>query len=327
MMQFPQTRLRRLRAHPTLRSLIQETEFSLNDCVLPLFIRHGKKSYDIASMPGQRQICLDDLPAEIEYLRQLGIHRVLLFGIPEHKDALGQDSYHNEGIIQRAIKIIKQTNPQIYIITDVCFCEYTHHGHCGFVDEKSEKKDVDNDITLQLIAKQALSHVAAGADMVAPSGNIDGMVGAIRTCLDQHQYSHIPILSYSVKYASALYGPFREAAEGAPQFGDRKTYQMNPANSAEAIREAQLDLAEGADMLIVKPAGAYLDIIYRLKQRFPEIPFSAYQVSGEYSMIKAAAANGWIDERSVALETLLAIKRAGASFVITYFARDVAQWL
>jgi len=327
MMAFPQTRLRRLRSNPIIRGLVQENHFQLSDCVLPLFIRHGAQSFDISTMPGHRQLCLADLPKEIEHLTELGLHRIILFGIPESKDAFGKDSYSPSGIIQRAIKIIKQTNPNMYVITDVCFCEYTHHGHCGFVDETSEQKDVDNDKTLELLAKQALSHAEAGADMVAPSGHIDGMVQAIRSILDAHAFAQMPILSYSVKYASSFYGPFRAAAEGAPQFGDRKTYQMNPANGAEALYEAKLDLLEGADILMVKPAGPYLDVIYRIKQHFPEVPLAAYQVSGEFSMIKAAAEKGWIDEEKVALESLLAMKRAGASFIITYYAREVAHWL
>jgi len=326
-MPFPQTRLRRLRSHATIRRLVQETHVQLADCMLPLFIRHGTRSFDVSTMPGHKQLCLADLPQEIEHLIQIGIHSVLLFGIPETKDALGLDSYAPDGSIQRAIKIIKKICPNMYVITDVCFCEYTHHGHCGFVDETTEAKAVDNDRTLELLKKQAVSHAQAGADMVAPSGHIDGMVHAIRSALDAHHYQHIPILSYSVKYASAFYGPFRAATEGAPQFGNRKTYQMNPANSGEAIREAELDILEGADIIMVKPAGVYLDVIYRLKQNFPQIPVAAYQVSGEFSMIKAAAEKGWLDEKKVALESLLAIKRAGADFIITYFAREVAHWL
>lgn len=326
-MPFPQTRLRRLRSHPIIRDLVQETRFSLSDCVLPLFIRHGKQSFAIHTMPGHQQLCLTDLAKEIETLTQLGVRSVLLFGIPEQKDALGQDSYSPNGIIQRAIQVIKKINPEMFVITDVCFCEYTQHGHCGFVDETKTIKDVDNDGTLALIAKQALSHAEAGADMVAPSGQMDGMVQAIRSALDTHHYAHLPILSYAVKYASALYSPFRAAAEGAPQFGDRKTYQMNPANGAEALREAELDLIEGADILMVKPAGIYLDVLYQIKQKFPGVPFAAYQVSGEFSLIKAAAEKGWIDEKNVALESLLAIKRAGANFIITYFAKELAYWL
>lgn len=323
-MKFPTTRLRRLRTHPILRNLVQETHLRLEDCVLPLFIRHGHESRDIGSMPGHRQLCLNDLPNEIETLSALGISSIILFGIPEHKDATGSDSYSKQGIIQRAIKIIKKIHPEMLVITDVCFCEYTHHGHCGFIHEKH--LDVDNDKTLELIAKQALSHAQAGADVVAPSGMMDGMVNAIRTSLDMNGFSSIPILSYAVKYASSFYGPFREAAEGAPQFGDRKTYQMNPANALEGLREAALDLEEGADILLVKPAGAYLDVIYRVKEHFPEVPLCAYQVSGEFAMIKAAAAKGWINEKNAVLESLLAIKRAGANFVITYFAKDFAAW-
>lgn len=326
-MSFPTKRPRRLRSNAIIRNLVQESHLLLKDCILPLFIRHGSSSIAIKSMPGHYQLCLTDLEDTVKEITALGIQTVLLFGIPEHKDALGKDSYSATGIIQQAIAIIKKCNPHLYVITDVCFCEYTHHGHCGVVDENRPQKDVDNDKTLELLGKQALSHAQAGADMVAPSGSMDGMVGAIRSYLDQHGFAHLPIMSYAVKYASSFYGPFREAAEGTPQFGDRKTYQMNPANANEALREAGLDIEEGADILMVKPAGAYLDVIYRVKQRFPELPLAAYQVSGEFAMIKAAAANGWINEKEAALESLLAIKRAGADFIITYFAKDIAQWL
>lgn len=323
-MTYPNIHLRRLRYNKILRGLVQETVLRAEDCVLPLFICHGERSIDLKSMPGHKQLCLNDLPAEIAEIQQLGIKSVLLFGIPSHKDGTGSNSYDDNGIIQQAVRLIKSIAPDLFIITDVCFCEYTDHGHCGVLNECH---DVDNDKTLPYLAKQAVSHARAGADMVAPSGMIDGMVKAIRTALDENNFHRIPVLSYAVKYASAFYGPFREAAECAPQFGDRQTYQMNPANVAEGLREAEIDIAEGADIIMVKPALPYLDVIAKLKMRFPEIPLCAYQVSGEYSMIKAAAANGWIDERKITLESLLAIKRAGANFIFTYFAKDVAKWL
>lgn len=320
---FPNTRLRRLRMHTTMRDLVRENTISKNDLVQPLFIRHGEgKKIPIKSMPGQFQLPLNQLEAETREIVDLAIPAVLLFGIPAQKDPLGTDSYADTGVIQQALQIIKQIAPELLVITDVCFCEYTDHGHCGVIAGTS----VDNDATLELLARQAVSHAQHGADIIAPSGMMDGMVAAIRQSLDKASFSHIPILSYAVKYASSLYGPFREAAEGAPQFGDRKTYQMDPANGEEALREANLDLQEGADILMVKPALAYLDIISRLKQTYPGVPLAAYQVSGEYAMIKAAAANGWIMEQAVVLESLLACKRAGANFIISYFAKDVARW-
>lgn len=325
---FPKTRMRRLRHHPLIRNLIRETSLSVNDLVLPLFIKAGKNIFNpIASMPGHFQIGLEYLAREIKEIVTLGISSVILFGIPEQKDSTGSDAYHDHGIIQQAIKIIKDTAPELLVMTDVCFCEYTDHGHCGIVNQKTGRWDVDNDATLELLAKQVKSHVKAGADVVAPSGNIDGMVQMIRQSLDQENYQHIPIVSYAVKYCSALYGPFRDAAESAPKFGNRSSYQMDPANGEEALRETTLDLQEGADVLMVKPAGAYLDVIYRVKQAHPGVPLCAYQVSGEYAMIKAAAAAGWINERNMALESLIAIKRAGADFVLSYFSKDVARWL
>ncbi|MBI5447304.1 MAG: porphobilinogen synthase [Gammaproteobacteria bacterium] len=326
-MSFPTRRLRRLRAKPSLRRLARETRLSLSDFILPLFIRHGHETRDINSMPGHKQWCLADLPTEINALYALGIQQVLLFGIPEHKDELGSDSYHEQGIIQQAIRLIKEHQPSMLVIADVCFCEYTSHGHCGVVNDKCGQLDVDNDETLLLLQKQALSFAQAGADIIAPSGNMDGMVGAIRAVLDEKGFVHTPILSYSAKYASSFYGPFREAAEGAPKFGDRKTYQMDPANGNEALKETLLDVEEGADMLMVKPALAYLDVIYRIKEAFPEFPLVAYQVSGEFSMIKAAAEKGWIDEKKVALESLIAIKRAGADIIVSYFTKQIAAWL
>lgn len=320
---FPVSRMRRLRRTPQLRSLLQENTVSVSDLVLPLFIKAGNNIKNpISSMPGHFQLSLDHLSAEIEEIKQLNIPAVILFGIPEEKDAMGSSALDDNGIIQQSIKLIKKIAPELLVITDLCFCEYTDHGHCGVMN--ADGQTVDNDKTLELLGIQAVSHARAGADIIAPSGMMDGMVKAIRAALDQHHFQDIPILSYAVKYASAFYGPFRVAAEGAPQFGDRKTYQMNPANANEALREAALDVAEGADMLMVKPAQNYLDIIYRVKQSFPALPLCAYQVSGEFAMIKAAGEKNWIDEKAVMMETLLAIKRAGADFIITYFAKEVA---
>lgn len=318
------SRLRRLRRTPQLRSLVQENHVSVSNLVLPLFIKAGNNIKNpISSMPGHFQLSLDQLPPEIGEIKQLNIPAVILFGIPEKKDAMGSAALDDSGVIQQAIKLIKKIAPELLVITDLCFCEYTDHGHCGVINLDS--KTVDNDKTLGLLGKQAVSHARAGADVIAPSGMMDGMVKAIRTALNENHFQDIPILSYAVKYASAFYGPFRDAAEGAPQFGDRKTYQMNPANANEALREAALDVAEGADMLMVKPAQNYLDIIYRVKQHFPELPMCAYQVSGEFAMIKAAAEKNWIDEQSAMMESLLAIKRAGADFIITYFAKEFAR--
>ena len=327
-MAFPQFRMRRYRHKANLRSFIRETNLGVNDFVYPLFITaKQQENTPIPSMPGQYQITLQNLPTEIKTLQQLGVKAVLLFGIPNKKDLTGSDAYNVAGIIQTAIKIIKDITDQILIITDVCLCGYTSHGHCGIMNEVTGQIDLDNDCTLDILQQQILSHVQAGADVVAPSGMIDGVVLSARKILDQNNFTHIPIMGYSVKYASALYSPFRDAAEGAPQFGDRNTYQMDCANSNEALRECSLDIAEGVDLLMVKPALAYLDIIYKVKQKFPEMPLAAYQVSGEYAMIKAAAANGWIDEKQVMLESLLAIKRAGANFIISYFTKDVMKIL
>lgn len=330
MSSFPKIRLRRLRQNSTIRDLVRETHLTLDKIVLPLFIKYGSEiKSPISTMPGHFQISLDKLPAEIDEIVKLGIKSIILFGIPEQKDSVGSDSYSDGGIIQRAIPIIKNIAPHLLVITDICFCEYMDHGHCGVIDEneKDNEVDVNNDKTLSLLAEQAVSHARAGADVIAPSGNMDGMVQAIRHALDALSYTHIPILSYSVKYASAMYGPFRQAAEGAPKFGDRRTYQMDVANTNEAIRECALDIAEGADMLMVKPAHTYLDIIFRVKQMYPELPLCAYHTSGEYAMLKAAAENKWIDERKSALEVLTAIRRAGADFIITYYAKQVAAWL
>jgi porphobilinogen synthase len=325
-MNVPSLRLRRLRQHPILRGLVRETQLNISDFVLPLVIKgkEGKK-IPIIPMPGQYQIPLNALQQEIEELLSLGITSVLLFGVPPHKDEIGSDSYHDEGIIQQAIRKIREVSSDMLIISDVCFCEYTNHGHCGFLNERSGRIDIDNDMTLDLVVKQAVSHARAGAHVIAPSGMIDGMVGSIREGLDRAGFEHIPILSYSVKYNSCLYGPFRVAAEGAPSFGDRSTHMMDPPNGNEALREALLDVEEGADMLMVKPAHTYLDIIYRLKQAYPYIPLGAYHPSGEFAMIKAAGEKGWINEKKAAIEILTAIRRAGADFIITYFAKEAAQ--
>ena len=326
---LPKVRLRRLRQSTKLRDLVREHHLTVNDLVLPLFITHGSGQRNpIASMPGHFQLSVDQLDNEIQSIQDLQIPAVLLFGIPEYKDALGSSAWQEDGIIQRAVQSIKKIAPELVVIADVCFCEYTDHGHCGVVNKSNEVDfEVENDRTLSLLAKQAVSLAQAGADVIAPSGMMDGMVHAIRMALDAANYSKVPILSYAVKYASSFYGPFRDAANGAPMFGDRRTYQMDPANATRALREVELDVAEGADMLMVKPASHYLDIIYRVKQQFPAIPLGAYHVSGEFSMIKAAAANGWMDEERAMLEATLAIKRAGADFVITYFAKELAARL
>jgi porphobilinogen synthase len=326
---FPTTRLRRLRQHPGVREMIRETRLSPRELILPLFARTGKNiRQPISSMPGHAQLSVDLIAEEAKRAKSLGLAGIILFGIPAEKDSVGSDSYCEQGIVQQAVKAAKEAAPDLLVLTDVCFCEYTDHGHCGVVNEKSGRPDVDNDVTLALLAKQAVSHAQAGADVIAPSGMMDGMIAAIRGGLDAAGYSHLPILSYAVKYASAYYGPFREAAESTPKFGDRRAYQMDPAAAAgQALREAQLDLNEGADMLMVKPALAYLDIIRLVAEHFPGVPLAAYNVSGEFSMIKAAAANGWVDERAIALETLTAIHRAGANIILTYFAKDVAKWM
>lgn len=302
---------------------------SPRDWVLPLFARDGRGVREpIRSLPGHNQLSADEVAREVVEAKELGLGGVLLFGIPPAKDAAGSDAYSDNGIVQRAVRAAKAAVPDMLVITDVCCCEYTDHGHCGIVNQKTGRLDVDNDATLVLLAKQAVSHAAAGADVIAPSGMMDGMVGAIRRALDGAGFEHVPILSYAVKFASAFYGPFREAAESAPQFGDRRGYQMDPAAAAEqACREAELDLAEGADLLMVKPALPYLDIVRLVRERFPGVPLAAYNVSGEYSMIKAAAEKGWLDERACALESLLAVRRAGASITITYWAKQAAAWI
>ena len=321
--QQPRFRLRRLRGSDAIRRLVRETRLSAEDFVYPLFVVHGSGVRNaIPSMPGQCQLSVDQLPAEAEELRALDIPAVLLFGIPASKDEQASEAYAPDGIVQQAVRALKQADPALLVITDVCLCEYTSHGHCGIV----KNGDVDNDATLPLLAQTALSHARAGAGMVAPSAMMDGQVAAIRQALDENGFGQTPIMAYAAKYASAFYGPFREAAESAPQFGDRCGYQMDPANAREALREIESDVAEGADIVMVKPALAYLDVLARARQRF-DLPLAAYNVSGEYAMIKAAIANGWLDEKRVVLEVLTAIKRAGADIVITYHAKDAARWL
>jgi porphobilinogen synthase len=322
-MVFPEYRPRRLRRTAAFRSLIRETRLSASQLVFPLFVKPGKNVREkIPSMPGVFRLSVDQLAKEAKECLSLGINAVLLFGLPEKKDAMGSGAHAKNGIIQQAIKELKNKVPDIMVITDVCLCEYTDHGHCGCIIGN----DVDNDATLEILAKTALSHAQAGADMVAPSDMMDGRIAEIRGILDENNFETIPIMSYAVKYASSFYGPFRDAADCAPQFGDRRSYQMDPANSREALREASLDVDEGADILMVKPAVAYLDIISQLREEF-DLPIAAYHVSGEYAMIKAAAEKGWIDGQKVMEETLLSIKRAGADIIITYFAKDMARVL
>ena len=322
-MQFPEYRARRLRKNENFRRLIRETILSVDDLVYPLFAVPGKNfKKPISSMPGQFQLSVDNIAKEAQKARDLGIPAVLLFGIPAKKDAMATGAFAKDGIIQQAIKRIKNEVPDILVITDVCLCEYTSHGHCGML----EKDTVLNDETLEVLVETALSQARAGADMVAPSAMMDGQIAAIREALDENAFEDIPVMAYAAKYASSFYGPFREAAESAPQFGDRKAYQMDPANADEAIREMSLDVGEGADIIMVKPALAYLDIICRAKQEF-DLPVAAYNVSGEYSMIKAAAQLGWLDEEKAMLESLTAIKRAGADIIITYFAPQAAKLL
>ncbi|MBA7481426.1 MAG: porphobilinogen synthase [Dehalococcoidia bacterium] len=320
---FPQSRLRRLRRTESLRALVRENHVEVRDLVYPLFIIEGSgMKQEITSMPDIFRFSVDQLPQEVEEIAKLGIPAVLLFGIPEHKDEVGSAAYHPEGVIQQAIRAIKKSVPKLLVVTDVCLCEYTSHGHCGVVVNGY----VDNDQTLPLLAKTAVSHAEAGADMVAPSDMMDGRVKAIREALDEKGLQHTPILAYAAKYASAFYGPFREAAEATPQFGDRRSYQMDPPNLREALREVEQDIAEGADIIMVKPALAYLDVIRRVRDTF-NYPVAAYNVSGEYAMVKAAAQQGWLDEKQVVLEILTAIKRAGADIILTYHAKEVARWL
>jgi len=320
---FPEYRARRLRRNENIRRMVRETFLRVDDLIYPMFSAFGSNiKNEISSMPGIFQQSIEHIVAEAKEVHALGIPAVILFGIPEVKDAVGQDAYSETGIIQETIRAIKKEVPQLTVITDVCLCEYTDHGHCGVI----KNGDVDNDATLQLLAAEALSHARAGADIVAPSDMMDGRGAAIREILDANDFAHIPVMSYAVKYASAYYGPFREAAESTPQFGDRRSYQMDPANRREAFREATLDVQECADFLMVKPALAYLDILRDLKERF-DLPLVAYNVSGEYSMIKAAAAKGWIDGDRVMLETLIGMKRAGADLIITYHAKEAARLL
>ena len=320
---FPIYRPRRLRANENLRRLVRETALSVDDLIYPMFVVHGNDTAtEISAMPDCYQYSIDRLVTAAKELATLGIPGTILFGIPESKDPLGTEAYADDGIIQQAVRAIKDAVPDLLVITDVCLCEYTDHGHCGVIEDR----EVQNDPTLELLVKESLSHARAGADVIAPSDMMDGRVGAIREALDENGYESIPIMAYAAKYASAFYGPFREAAESAPQFGDRRSYQMDPANAEEALREVALDIQEGADILMVKPALSYLDVIHRVKTKF-QVPVAAYNVSGEYAMVKAAAQNGWIDEARVALELLTSIKRAGADMILTYFAKSVVEWI
>jgi porphobilinogen synthase len=320
---FPTVRMRRTRQNEQLRGLVRETYLNVEQLIYPLFIAEGlDEPHPIDAMPGIVQWPVEHLGREMERIAGLGIPAVLLFGIPNEKDEVGSQAYAEQGVIQQAIRRIKQATPHVQVITDVCLCEYTSHGHCGVV----RNGDVQNDESLKLLVNMALSHAEAGADIVAPSDMMDGRVGAIRQALDEQGFSNVPVMAYSAKYASGFYGPFREAAGSAPQFGDRRSYQMDPANAREALREIDLDIAEGADIVMVKPALAYLDVIRRVREHC-DLPIAAYNVSGEYSMIKAAAMQGWIDERRIVMEVLTGIRRAGADIIITYFAPDVARWL
>ncbi len=318
-------RPRRLRRTASLRDLVRETTLRPDDFVQPLFVVPGRDvRHPVSSMPGVEQVSVDQLEREARELYALGVKAVLLFGIPSAKDPYGLESFAEDGVVQQAIGALKDASAELVVLTDVCLCEYTDHGHCGLLGDDG---DVLNDETLEVLGRIAVSHADAGADVVAPSGMIDGMVGAIRAALDAEGHSGVAILSYAVKYASAFYGPFREAAEGAPAFGDRRSHQMDPGNAREALREAALDVEEGADALMVKPALGYLDVVRAVRERFPELPLGAYNVSGEFAMVKAAAANGWLDERAVALEVLTGIRRAGADLIVTYHAKDAAAWL
>jgi len=322
-MSYPTHRPRRLRRNEMLRSLVRETRLTTANLVYPMFVCPGTKvRQEVSSMPGVYQQSVDQIVEEARELESLGVPGTILFGLPEIKDPRGVSSLHAQGVVQRAIEAIRKAKLKLLVITDVCLCEYTDHGHCGIV----ENGEIANDPTLEILAQQALSHARAGADIVAPSDMMDGRVGSIRRMLDENKFENIAILSYAAKYCSGFYGPFREAAQSAPQFGDRRSYQMDPANAREALKEAELDLEEGADMVMVKPALTYLDIIRRVRERF-DVPVAAYNVSGEYSMVKAAAQNGWLDEKRVVLEILTGIQRAGADILLTYHAKDVARWL
>lgn len=318
---YPMKRLRRLRYNPIVRDMVRETELSKNDLIYPLFVVPGKKVKNpVKSMPGVFQFSIDNLVEECKEVESLGIPAIILFGIPEHKDEFGSEAYDPNGIIQRAVRAIKAEVKNLLVITDVCLCEYTSHGHCGIL----KGEEILNDETVSVLSKEAVSHAGAGADIIAPSDMMDGRIMGIRKALDNNGYIKIPIMSYAAKYSSGYYGPFRDAAESTPAFGDRRSHQMDVANGNEALREVEADIEEGADIVMVKPAGPYLDIIWRVKQKF-DMPTAAYQVSGEYAMIKAAGSNGWIDEERVMIESLIAIKRAGADMFLTYFAKDVAK--
>ena len=322
-MYYPSYRMRRLRRTPIIRDMVRETTLAPNDLIYPLFVTHGENVKNpVLSMPGCCQLSIGNLLAEVREIKELGIPAVILFGIPEHKDSAASSAYDSEGIVQMAVKAIKQEVPELVVITDVCLCEYMDHGHCGVVHDG----EVVNDITLELLAKMAITHAEAGADMVAPSDMMDGRVAAIRNALDDEGHIDTVIMAYSSKFASAFNGPFRDAAESAPLFGDRSTYQMDPANGEEAVREALLDIEEGADIIMVKPALPYLDVIHAVKQE-TKFPLAAYNVSGEYAMIKAAAANGWLDEERAVMEAVTGIKRAGADLIITYHAKDIVRWI
>lgn len=323
MANFPAKRLRRLRYNPLVRDMVRETELSKNDFIYPLFVVPGiKVKKPVKSMPGVFQMSIDVMVEECKEVAGLGIPAIILFGIPDHKDEVGSGAYDEKGIIQNAVRAIKKEVKNLLVITDVCMCEYTSHGHCGVLNGE----EILNDQTVELLAKEALTHAQAGADIIAPSDMMDGRVAAIRKILDDNGYQTIPIMSYAAKYSSGYYGPFRDAAESAPAFGDRRSHQMDIANSNEALREVETDIEEGADIVMVKPAGPYLDVIYRVKQKFG-MPTAAYQVSGEYAMIKAVGQNGWIDEERVMIESLTAIKRAGADMFLTYFAKDAVRWI
>jgi porphobilinogen synthase len=322
-MEFPAYRARRLRRNETLRRMVRETRLSVDQLILPLFVVPGSGVVrPVGSMPGVAQMSVDKAVEECRAVRDLGIPAVILFGIPEQKDATGSHAYRDDGVVPQAVRALKKALPDLMVITDVCLCEYTDHGHCGVL----AGEEVDNDATIDLLAKEALAHARAGADLVAPSDMMDGRVNAIREALDEEGFDHVPIMSYAAKFASGFYGPFREAAESTPQFGDRRGYQMDPPNADEALREVEMDINEGADIVMVKPALAYLDLIWRVKESFG-YPVAAYQVSGEYAMIKAAAQQGWLDEGRIMMETLIAIRRAGADLILTYFAKDAARAL
>ncbi len=325
---FPTVRLRRLRRNATFRRMVRETTLSVDDLILPLFVRPGTNVRNpIGSMPGQNQWSVDTLVEEAREIEQLGIPAIILFGIPKMKDATGSQAFAPDAIVCRAVEAVKKACPELCVITDVCMCEYTDHGHCGAIrNNRDGNPDVDNDATLELLVKEALAHAGAGADMVAPSDMMDGRIGEIRANLDDAGFSDVPVMAYSAKFSSAFYGPFRDAAESPPQFGDRRSYQMDPANLKEAVREMELDVDEGADIIMVKPALPYLDVIRYAADEF-EVPVAAYNVSGEFAMVKAAAERGWVDEKQCALESLLSIRRAGAKMILTYWAKDAARWL